>query len=296
MDGEDRYHYQLMCRALALVASEEGRALSLAALAARLEMSPAHFQRLFSAWVGVSPKRYQQHLALALAKAGLAAGAPVAAAAAQAGLSGPGRLHDLFISWEAMSPGTWARRAAGMTLAHGWFDSPFGPALAVGTETGLCGLAFAAETGREAALSAMAAHWPEARLVKGPGALQGHVDAAFSGHGRTPARVMAPPFRIKVWQALLEIPPGRVASYGEIARAIGQPRAARAVGGAVGRNPLAFLIPCHRVIGASGALVGYRWGLPVKRAMLGWEAARGALAEPAGGSEIAPSPRPGECL
>lgn len=282
-DGPDRYHYRVIARALRLIDSE-GPALTLEALAGRLGMSPAHFQRVFSAWVGVSPKRYQQYLALGHARALLAARHSVLDAALGAGLSGSGRLHDLFLRWEAMRPGEFARGGAGLVIDWGWFDTPFGPALAMGTDRGICGIGFAAETGEPATMADLAGRWPAAAFRENPGRVSPWVQAAFARRGgggaasadgaETPLVLIGAPFQIKVWEALLAVPPGHVTTYGDIARAIGAPSAVRAVGTAVGRNPISWLIPCHRALRRSGALGGYHWGLPVKRAMLAWEAAR----------------------
>jgi AraC family transcriptional regulator of adaptative response/methylated-DNA-[protein]-cysteine methyltransferase len=272
-NAEQSYHYKVMRRALDLMDEAEAP-LSLEDLAARMGMSPAHFQRGFSAWVGVSPKRYQQYLRLGHAKALLAARHTVLEAAHEAGLSGTGRLHDLFLRWEAMSPGAFAQGGVGLTIRHGWFDSPFGEALAMGTERGLCGLAFTAELGRDCAWQDLAGRWPGARFEEAPGAIAPWVRAAFAGRGEAALHMIGAPFQIKVWEALLQVPSGHVTTYSDIAEAIGNPRAVRAVGTAVGRNPVSFLIPCHRALRKSGALGGYHWGLPVKRAILAWESAR----------------------
>jgi len=271
---ESAYHYGVMRRALELIDEAGSAGLSLEELAGEMGMSPAHFQRLFSRWVGVSPKRYQQYLALDHARALLRDHFTTLEAADAVGLSGTGRLHDLFLRWEAMSPGEFARKGAGLTISYGWFDSPFGEALAMGTDRGLCGLAFTAETGREAAFADMAARWPEAEFAEDPEALERDVAAAFAQRGEARLHLIGAPFQIKVWEALLQIPSGQVTTYSEIADAIGNPRAVRAVGTAVGRNPVSWLIPCHRALRKSGGLGGYHWGLPVKRAMLAWEAAR----------------------
>src|SRR6056297_1063058 len=272
-DLDQSYHYNVMRRAIALI-DEGGEALTLEALAAAMGMSAAHFQRLFSQWVGVSPKRYRQYLTLDHARRLLSERFTTLEAAEAAGLSGSGRLHDLFLRWEAMSPGAFARRGAGLTIRYGWFDSPFGEALAMGTERGLCGLAFAAEVGRDAAMADLCARWPEAAFAEDAGAIAPWVEAAFSGRGEARLHMIGPPFGIKVWEALLAIPSGHVTTYSEIARAIGHPRAVRAVGTAVGRNPVSLLIPCHRALRKSGGLGGYHWGLPVKRAMLARESAQ----------------------
>ena len=242
-----------------------------------MDMSPAHFQRVFSRWVGVSPKRYQQYLRLDHAKTMLAENCTTLATADAVGLSGSGRLHDLFLKWEAMSPGNYAKGGAGLHIFWGWFESPFGPSIVMGTDKGICGLGFADEIGADAAMHDLLRRWPNATFSEHPARLKPWVDTAF---GVTPADDKAPlyligaPFQLKVWEALLSIPSGHVTSYSDIAQSIGTPRAVRAVGTAVGRNPVSWLIPCHRALRKSGALGGYHWGLPVKRALLAWESAR----------------------
>lgn len=268
------YHYQVIARALAEIDAAGGQALSLDDLAARLKMSPAHFQRVFSAWVGVSPKRYQQYLTLDHARRLLADRFTVLDTALETGLSGTGRLHDLFIRWEAMSPGDYARGGAGLEIGYGWFDSPFGEVLAMGTTRGLCGMAFASDCGRAAALADLTGRWPEATYREAPEMIAPWVDAAFGAGGEARLLMIGAPFQIKVWEALLRIPSGQVTTYSELARVTGHPQAVRAVGTAVGRNPISWLIPCHRALRKSGGLGGYHWGLPVKRAMLAWESAR----------------------
>lgn len=270
---ENTYHYGVMRRAIELI-DDGGEDLTLEQLAARMDMSPAHFQRLFSAWVGVSPKRYQQYLRLGHAKALLRDRFTTLEASHAVGLSGSGRLHDLFLRWEAMSPGEYARKGGGLRIFWGWFDSPFGLALVMGTEKGICGLAFAAETGAEPAMADMRARWPQAEFVEDPVFLRPLAEAAFAQKGETALHMIGAPLQIKVWEALLRIPSGHVTTYSELAQAIGSPKAVRAVGTAVGRNPVSWLIPCHRALRKSGALGGYHWGLPVKRAMLAYEAAR----------------------
>lgn len=272
---ETSYHYAVIARALKIIDAAGGAPLALDELAERLSMSPAHFQRVFTRWVGVSPKRFQQYLTITHARRLLAERRTILDAADAAGLSGSGRLHDLFLRWEAMSPGAFARGGEGLTIRWGWFDSPFGPALVMGTDRGISGLAFAGETGTEAAMADLCGRWPKARFVEDPAALRPWVLAAFGASNEpVPVFAMGAPFQIKVWEALIAIPPGHVATYGDIARRAGHPQAVRAVGNAIGRNPVSWLIPCHRAIRKTGALGGYHWGLPVKRAMLAWEAAR----------------------
>lgn len=272
MQQEQGYHYQVMRRALDQIDATPG--LGLDDLAARMGFSTAHFQRLFTQWVGVSPKKYQQYLVLDHARNVLRDRFTLLDAAAEVGLSGTGRLHDLFVQWEAMTPGSFARGGAGLQINWGWFDTPFGPALAMGTDRGLCGLAFAGETGRDAAMADLCARWPRATYAENAAALQAWVAAAFAQSGTTRLHMIGAPFQIKVWEALLRVPSGHVTSYSALAQAVGHPRATRAVGTAVGRNPVSFLIPCHRALRKSGDLGGYHWGLPVKRAMLAWESAR----------------------
>ncbi|MBE0412138.1 bifunctional helix-turn-helix domain-containing protein/methylated-DNA--[protein]-cysteine S-methyltransferase [Yoonia sp.] len=274
MDLSDTYHYQVIRRAIDAIDAAGDKPLSLTELAAEMQMSPAHFQRVFSNWVGVSPKRYQQYLTLGHAKVLLRDRFTTLDTAHEVGLSGSGRLHDLFLRWEAMSPGDYARDGAGLSIYWGWFDSHFGPALIMGTERGICGLAFAAETGTNAAMADLTARWPKARFIHDADALRLWATAALGMHGQAQLHMIGAPFQIKVWEALLAIPSGHVTTYSEIALAIGRPKAVRAVGTAVGRNPVGWLIPCHRALRKSGALGGYHWGLPIKRAMLAWETAR----------------------
>ena len=270
----DPFRYDLIEAAIVWLDAHRAENPSLEAVAAHLGLSPAHFQRMFSRWVGVSPKRYVQYLTLDHARRLLAERRSVLDATYEAGLSSPGRLHDLFVRWEAMTPGDYAHRGAGLEIAYGWFDGPFGPTLAMGTRRGLCGLAFAAEVGREAAMGDMRGRWPEATYVAAPGRVAPWVNAAFGGGGEAAVAPIGAPFQIKVWEALLRVPTGHVTTYSEIAAAIGSPRAVRAVGTAVGRNPVSLLIPCHRALRKDGGLGGYHWGLGVKRAILGWESAR----------------------
>ena len=276
MEQSDRYHYHVIRRALDAI-DQSQTPLTLDGLAAAMDMSPAHFQRVFSRWVGVSPKRYQQYLRLDHAKTMLAENFTTLATADAVGLSGSGRLHDLFLKWEAMSPGDYAKGGPDLYIFWGWFESPFGPSIVMGTDKGICGLGFADEMGADAAMHDLLRRWPNARFAENPARLKPWVDTAF---GVTPTDDKAPlyligaPFQLKVWEALLSIPSGHVTSYSDIAQSIGAPRAVRAVGTAVGRNPVSWLIPCHRALRKSGALGGYHWGLPVKRALLAWESAR----------------------
>ncbi len=266
----DRYHYNVIRRAIALIDASDVP-LSLEALSQDLGMSPHHFQKTFSKWAGVSPKRYQQYLTLGTAKSLIQTHHTMVEAADAAGLSSAGRLHDLFLRWEAMTPGEFARSGADMVISYGWFDTPFGEALAMATPRGMCGLAFTSETSRDAAMADLTARWPAATFREAPDHVAPHVEAALGG-GRAKLHLIGAPFQIKVWEALLSIPSGKVTTYSDIASAVGNPKAVRAVGTAVGRNPVSWLIPCHRVLRKSGELGGYHWGLPVKRALLAYEA------------------------
>jgi AraC family transcriptional regulator, regulatory protein of adaptative response / methylated-DNA-[protein]-cysteine methyltransferase len=273
-DQSPAYHYSVIARALKII-DAGGPGLTLDDLAGQMGMSAAHFQRTFSQWVGVSPKRYQQYLTLDHARRLLAERHTTLDTAHEVGLSGGGRLHDLFLTWEAMSPGDYARAGAGLTIYWGWFESPFGPAIVMGTDRGLCGMGFAAEMGEAAAMEDLITRWPRADFVEDPMRLRPWVDRAFGADpDGPPLYLIGAPFQIKVWEALLRIPTGHVTTYSDIATAIGHPAAMRAVGSAVGRNPISFLIPCHRAIRRDGGLGGYHWGLPTKRSILAWEAAR----------------------
>ena len=275
-DAEDRYHYALVRRAIEALDAAGGANIALEDLAAEVNLSPAHFQRVFSRWAGVSPKKLQHYLALGHAKALLEARFTTLDTAHAVGLSGPGRLHDLFIKWEAMSPGEYATGGEGLTILWGWFDSPFGPALVMGTEKGICGIGFSAEMGPDTCFADLMARWPHAQYVEDANTMRPYAERAFPTTGPSKAQLylIGAPFQIKVWEALLRIPTGHVTTYSEIASSVGNPRAVRAVGTAVGRNPISWLVPCHRALRKTGGLGGYHWGLPMKRAMLAYEAAQ----------------------
>ncbi|MCH2076096.1 MAG: bifunctional helix-turn-helix domain-containing protein/methylated-DNA--[protein]-cysteine S-methyltransferase [Rhodobacteraceae bacterium] len=273
MTDAQGYHYQIIGRAIAAIDAAE-KHVSLEDMAADAGLSAAHFQRTFTAWAGVSPKKFQQYLTLGHAKSLLKEKFTTLETAHAVGLSGTSRLHDLFIRWEAMSPGDFASGGARNVIRWGWFDTPFGNALAMGTERGLCGLAFNEEFGREVAMADMQSRWPEATYVEDPEALRANVEGAFTAGGESQILLIGRPLQIKVWEALMQIPSGHVTTYSEIAARVGAPKAVRAVGSAVGRNPVSFIIPCHRALRKSGGLGGYHWGLPVKRTILAWEAAQ----------------------
>ena len=269
---QDPYHHAVIARAIDYIGDTLHNQPKLEDVASAAGLSPMHFQRVFSQWAGVSPKRYQQYLTLNHAKTLLQDRFTVLETTNETGLSSSSRLHDLFLKWEAMSPGEYAKKGADLTINYGYFDSPFGDMLVMGTDRGICGLAFTAEFGRDHAMTDMTSRWPQAIYVENPNSL----DVASLIDNDQPANLhlIGSPLQIKVWEALLSIPSGQVTTYSEIAEHIGSPKAVRAVGTAVGRNPISWLIPCHRALRKSGGLGGYHWGLPVKRAMLAWESAR----------------------
>ncbi len=238
-------------------------------------LSPFHFQRLFTRYVGVSTKSFVGHLTLDRAKQELAQGASVLDAALEAGLSGPSRLHDLCLKIEAMTPGDYASGAQEIAIDYGFHDCAFGRTLVMTTDKGVCGMAFGDEGEESAMLADMRARWPKALYRENPartGRIAGQIFERQAGD--VPLHLIGTKWQIKVWEALLAIPAGKVTTYRGIAGDIGNARASRAVGTAVGRNPISWLIPCHRVLGSDGALHGYHWGLARKRSMLALEAAR----------------------
>lgn len=271
MTDQSSYHYAVIARALKII-DAGGPGLTLDDLAAQMGMSTAHFQRTFSQWVGVSPKRYQQYLTLDHARRLLADRFTVLETAHATGLSGGGRLHDLFLTWEAMSPGDYAAGGAELVIRWAYVPTPFGEALVMATDRGICGLGFTEEFGRNWSMNDLTARWPRATYLEDHSIAENAV-AAIAGRAAK-LHLIGAPFQIKVWEALLHVPSGHVTSYSELAGAVGHPTAQRAVGTAVGRNPISLLVPCHRALRKSGGLGGYHWGLPAKRAMLAWEAAR----------------------
>jgi len=227
-------------------------------------------------------KRYQQYLTLGHAKALLDANFTTLGTADAVGLSGSGRLHDLFVRWEAMSPGEFAHKGAGLEIRYGYALSPFGEVLIMATDRGICGMGFTSELGHEDTYTDLAGRWPKATFTRDDPHAADLAQAVFSGAGQAQLHLIGAPFQVKVWEALLSIPSGKVSTYSEIAGHIGNPKAVRAVGTAVGRNPISWLVPCHRALRKSGGLGGYHWGLPVKRAMLAYEGARADAARQAG--------------
>lgn len=268
--------YDLIARAIRWVADHQPEQPNLDSLAKAMGVSPFHLQRTFHDWAGVTPKRFLQSLTRRAALQRLLTGSSVLDAALSAGLSGPGRLHDLMVTTEALTPGEIKKRGAGVSLEFGFGITPFGGALVCWSPRGLNFLGFCEECGPEDALDELRGRWSKAAFSEDPDGAQAWLDKVFSANHEQPLRLWlrGSAFQLKVWEALLDIPEASHASYGSLARHIGQPAAARAVGSAVGANPLAWIIPCHRVIRQVGELGGYRWGTVTKKAMVGFEAAR----------------------
>jgi AraC family transcriptional regulator of adaptative response/methylated-DNA-[protein]-cysteine methyltransferase len=257
---------------------------SLNEIAAEIGLSAPHLHDLFTRWAGLTPKGFVQAITLEHARSLLRDSASLLDTAYAVGLSGPSRLHDLFVSHEAMTPGDFKRGGAGLMLTYGFQQSPFGEAILVLAPHGLAGLGFVDDDDRAAALADMQRRWPNAVFGRDDAATQTCAARIFDRalwRPQTPLRVVliGTDFEVRVWQALLRIPLGRATTYSDVADHIGKPKAARAVGAAVGKNPVSFVVPCHRVLGRSGALTGYHWGLTRKQAIIGWEA--GQLAAPA---------------
>jgi AraC family transcriptional regulator of adaptative response/methylated-DNA-[protein]-cysteine methyltransferase len=273
--------YDRVREALALIEARFPEPIGLEELAGAIGVSPFHFQRTFRRWAGISPKRFQQYLAIDRAKSALEKSESVLDAAFEAGLSGPGRLHDLFVSVESMTPGEYKLQARDLEIRYGYGASPFGECLVMATERGICGLGFVDGTNNEEARAAsfkeLSADWPEAHFVEDSRAAGKLLKEIFAEPGRRDQSLTlflkGTNFQIKVWEALLRVPAGHVLSYQDLAVRIGHPTSARAVGGAVARNSIPWIIPCHRVIRKSGAFYRYRWGRVRKMAMLGLEAA-----------------------
>lgn len=269
--------YEIVRRVIEKISLDYRDQPSLDELAAEVGETPTALQKLFTRWAGLSPKAFLQAVTLDHARRLLDEGMPLLETALEVGMSGPGRLHDLFVTHEAMSPGDYKTRGAGLTIRYGFHVTQFGIALVMVTDRGLAGLAFADPGGERAALEDMSGRWPNADYVEDLAAT-----APYAGRIFDPARwrsdqplrvvLIGTDFQVRVWEALLKIPLGRACTYSAIASGIGMPSASRAVGAAVGANPISFVVPCHRAVGKSGALTGYHWGITRKRAMLGWEA------------------------
>ena len=269
--------YDTVRRALEFVTRRWRDQPSVEDIAAHVGLSTSHLQFVFKRWAGLTPKAFLQAITIERARELLRDSATVLDATFEVGLSGPGRLHDLFVSHERLTPGDYRRDD--LTLSYGFHDSPFGEAIAVAAPRGLAGLGFVDDGDRGAALADMQRRWPRARFVADAAATEPLARRAFEPalwRPDAPLRIVmiGSDFEVRVWETLLKVPLGRATTYGDIAARLGKPSAARAVGAAVGRNPISFVVPCHRVLGRSGALTGYHWGLQRKQAIIGWEAGR----------------------
>jgi AraC family transcriptional regulator of adaptative response/methylated-DNA-[protein]-cysteine methyltransferase len=269
--------YDVVRRAIGHIRGHWREQPEIEAIAEAAGVTPTELHHLFRRWAGLTPKAFLQALTLDGARQLLRDSASVLDATYEVGLSGPGRLHDLFVTHEAMSPGEWKTGGEGLTVFFGFHPSPFGSALVMATERGLAGLAFADPGEERAALADMKARWPRAAYVEDSArtaAVARRIFDSSQWQQNKPLRVVliGTDWEVRVWETLLQIPMGRLTTYSDIASKIHKPAAARAVGAAVGKNPVSFVVPCHRVVGKSGDLTGYHWGITRKRAMLGWEA------------------------
>jgi AraC family transcriptional regulator, regulatory protein of adaptative response / methylated-DNA-[protein]-cysteine methyltransferase len=291
--------YDRIRRALEFMTARWKSQPDLEQIAQHVGLSESHFHHLFRRFSGLTPKAFLQAITLDHAKHLLRDSASILDTSYEVGLSGPSRLHDLFVTHEAMSPGEWKSGGAGIVLRYGFHQSPFGEALAVMTNRGLAGLGWvddkdgpghAGDTGkpsggRSGAIADMQRRWPQAQFIEDAALAAATIGRVFERHAwsaQTPLKVilLGSDFEVRVWSALLKIPMGRATTYGDVAQHIGKPSAARAVGAAVGRNPISFVVPCHRVLGKTGALTGYHWGLTRKQAILGWEAGHAGVHQP----------------
>ena len=269
--------YDVVRRAIGHIRGHWREQPEIEAIAEAAGVTPTELHHLFRRWAGLTPKAFLQALTLDGARQLLRDSASVLDATYEVGLSGPGRLHDLFVTHEAMSPGEWKSGGEGLTIFFGFHPSPFGSALVMATQRGLAGLAFADHGEERSALTDMKSRWPRANYVEDSARTAGIARRIFDPtrwQASEPLRVVliGTDWEVRVWETLLQIPMGRLATYSDIASKIRKPAAARAVGAAVGKNPVSFVVPCHRVVGKSGDLTGYHWGITRKRAMLGWEA------------------------
>jgi AraC family transcriptional regulator of adaptative response/methylated-DNA-[protein]-cysteine methyltransferase len=273
--------YDIVRRAIAHIRGNWRAQPEVEEIAEAAGVSATDLHHLFRRWAGLTPKAFLQALTLDHARHLLRDSASVLDATYEVGLSGPGRLHDLFVTHEAMSPGEWKAGGEGLTITYGFHPSPFGTALVLATERGLCGMAFADAGDETSAFADMSSRWPKATYAEDPartGPLAQRIFDPTLWRPDRPLRVVliGTDFEVRVWETLLRVPLGKLTTYSELAAKVQAPKAARAVGAAVGKNPLCFVVPCHRVVGKSGDLTGYHWGLTRKRAILGWEAGRAA--------------------
>lgn len=277
MNTQEQVNYQRIAEAIGFIREHFKSQPQLEAIAEKINLSPFHFQKLFTDWAGVSPKKFLQYITIEHAKKLLQEkGATLFETALESGLSGTGRLHDLFIKIEGMTPGDYKNGGAALSINYSFAESPFGDIVVASTRKGICHLAFADD--HQAALTTLRSRFPNASWQQKVDPLQQQALFIFSHEWTKPGEVKlhlkGTPFQVKVWETLLSIPMGRLTTYGSIARQVNLPNASRAVGSAVGDNPVAFLIPCHRVIQSTGIIGHYHWGGVRKTAIIGWEAAR----------------------
>jgi AraC family transcriptional regulator of adaptative response/methylated-DNA-[protein]-cysteine methyltransferase len=269
--------YQRIEKAILFLEKNFHRQPDLKELARTVNLSEYHFQRLFKRWAGISPKRFLQVLTVERAKIVMKNSGSLLDVAYETGLSSAGRLHDLFVTVEAMTPDEFRKHGERLRIRYGFHPSPFGECLVAVTDRGICHLAFVPQSGRTETVSDLKKQWKNAEVLEDTSAAGPYADTIFgatASNTTLPLYLKGTNFQIKVWQALLKIPAGTIVSYEDIARQIDMPKAVRAVANAVAHNPIAFLIPCHRVIRKTGAVGGYRWGSARKKAMLAWEAGR----------------------
>jgi AraC family transcriptional regulator of adaptative response/methylated-DNA-[protein]-cysteine methyltransferase len=273
--------YAIVRRAIAHIRGNWRAQPEVEEIAEAAGVSATDLHHLFRRWAGLTPKAFLQALTLDHARHLLRDAASVLDATYEVGLSGPGRLHDLFVTHEAMSPGEWKAGGEGLTITYGFHPSPFGTALVLATERGLCGMAFADAGDEKSAFKDMSSRWPKATYTQDASRTEPLAQRIFDPNLWRPDRplrvvLIGTDFEVRVWETLMSIPFGRLTTYSDVAAKVQAPKAARAVGAAVGKNPVCFVVPCHRVVGKSGELTGYHWGLTRKRAILGWEAGRAA--------------------
>ncbi len=267
-------HYELITRALYWLVENQHAQPSLQDLSDHFGLSVFHLQKTFQDMAGISPKQFLKHLSKEEAMIRLKQGQTVLDTAFELGLSGPGRLHDLLVTTEAVTPGQARQSGHGVHMDYGFGDTPFGDALIAWTPRGIGFLGFCHQYGRQQSLAGLTRQWPGVALTRQPDQADAYLRRVFDNQREKQLRVWlkGSPFQLKVWEALLKIPPSMHCSYGQLARHLAMPRASRAVGSAIGRNPISWLIPCHRVLTSMAKLGGYRWGIETKQAMIGFEA------------------------
>lgn len=277
---ECRRDYDYVRKAIEFLSHNWREHPSLETVADHIGLSSTHFQKIFKRWAGISPKDFLQAITLDHARDMLRGSASLLEIAHELGLSGPARLHDLFVTHEAMTPGEFKRLGAGIEIKFGFHDSPFGLALLMVTDRGICGLGFCDDTReQDGLLNDMMSRWPDATYQHDQIGTANVIQQIFAPQDLSSAQpikiiLIGSDFEIRIWETLLKVPAGRAITYSDLAEHIGNPNAHRAVGSAVGRNPISFVVPCHRVLRKDASLGGYHWGITRKQAILGWEAGK----------------------